>query len=124
MKSQQTSVRHYRKGKFTAWKVNKLLSDTTERENLQHENSTKKTKQISVKLEAHPSLKVSDALSRVRVSVMVFNATYNSISAISLGLVLLVEKTGVPREHHRPFVSHWQTLSHNVVSSTPHHERD
>ena len=23
---------------------------------------------------------------------------------------------GVPRENHRPVVSHWQTLSHNVVS--------
>jgi ABC-type Fe3+ transport system permease subunit len=32
--------------------------------------------------------------------------------------VILVEKTGVPRENHRPATSHWQTLSHNVVSST------
>jgi hypothetical protein len=24
---------------------------------------------------------------------------------------------------HRPVASHWQTLSHNVVSSTPHNER-
>ena len=24
------------------------------------------------------------------------------------------------RENHWPAVSHWQTLSHNVVSSTPH----
>ena len=23
-------------------------------------------------------------------------------------------------EHHRPVANHWQTLSHNVVSSTPH----
>ena len=36
--------------------------------------------------------------------------------------VLLVEETGVPRENHRPVASHWQTLSHNVVSSTPRHE--
>jgi hypothetical protein len=34
--------------------------------------------------------------------------------------VLLVEETGVPRENHRPVASHWQTLSHNVISSTPH----
>jgi hypothetical protein len=27
-------------------------------------------------------------------------------------------------EKHRPAASHWQTLSHNVVSSTPRHERD
>jgi hypothetical protein len=26
-------------------------------------------------------------------------------------------------EKHRPVASHWQTLSHNVVSSTPCHER-
>jgi hypothetical protein len=38
-------------------------------------------------------------------------------------LVLLVEETGVPEENHRPVQSHWQTLSHNVVSSTPRHER-
>jgi uncharacterized MAPEG superfamily protein len=34
-------------------------------------------------------------------------------------LVLLVEETGVPEENQRPAASHWQTLSHNVVSSTP-----
>ena len=28
-----------------------------------------------------------------------------------------------PGENHRPVVSHWQTLSHNVVSSTPRHQR-
>jgi len=33
---------------------------------------------------------------------------------------LLVEET---RENHRPVASHWQTLSHNVVSSWPHNER-
>ena len=27
--------------------------------------------------------------------------------------------TGVPGENQRPAASHWQTLSHNVVSSTP-----
>jgi hypothetical protein len=36
----------------------------------------------------------------------------------------LMEETGVPGENHRPVVSHCQTLSHNVVSSTPCHERD
>ena len=36
-------------------------------------------------------------------------------------LVLLVEETGVPWENHRPVASHWQSLSHNFVSSTlPH----
>jgi len=54
---------------------------------------------------------------------MVFNATFNNISVILWQLVLLVEETGVPGENHRPVTSHWQTLSHNVVSSTPCHER-
>ena len=50
---------------------------------------------------------------------MVFYATFNNISVISWRSVLLVEETGVPGENHRPVASHWQTLSHNVVSSTP-----
>ena len=50
-----------------------------------------------------------------------FNATFNSISAISWKSVLLVEETG-PEENHRPVASHWQTLSHNVTSSAPCHE--
>ena len=33
-----------------------------------------------------------------------------------------MEETGVCGENHRPVASHWQTLSHNVVSSTPRHE--
>jgi hypothetical protein len=41
------------------------------------------------------------------------------LSVISWRSVLLVEETGVPGEKHRPATSHWQTLSHNVVSSTP-----
>jgi hypothetical protein len=51
--------------------------------------------------------------------VMVINATSNNISVITWRSVLLVEGTGVPRENHRPAGSHWQTLSHNVASSTP-----
>jgi hypothetical protein len=51
---------------------------------------------------------------------MVFNTTFNNISVISRRSVLLVEETRVPRENHRPVTSHWQTLSHNVVSSIPH----
>jgi hypothetical protein len=35
-----------------------------------------------------------------------FNATFNNISVILWRLVLLVEKTGVPKENHRPAVSH------------------
>jgi hypothetical protein len=53
---------------------------------------------------------------------MVFNATFNTISVISWRSVLLVEETIVPGEQHRPGVSHWQTLSRNIVSSTPRYE--
>ena len=55
---------------------------------------------------------------------IVFNAIFNTISVIAWRSVLLVEETGVLGENHRPGISHWQTLSHNVVSSTPRHERD
>ena len=54
---------------------------------------------------------------------MVLKATFNNISCISWRSVLLAEETGVPRENHRHAACHWQTLSHNVVSSTPRHER-
>ena len=58
-----------------------------------------------------------------RVKVIVFNATFNIISAISWRSVSLVEETGVPGENHRPAASHRQTLSQNVVSNAPRHER-
>ena len=48
---------------------------------------------------------------------------FNNISIILWRSVLLVEETGVPGENHRPVANHWQTLSHNVASSTPRHER-
>ena len=50
---------------------------------------------------------------------MVFNATFHNISVISWRTVLLVEETGVHGENYWPATNHWQTLSHNVVSSTP-----
>jgi hypothetical protein len=55
---------------------------------------------------------------RFRFRFMVLNATFNNMSVISWLSVLLVEETGLPGENHRPAASHWQTLSHNVVSST------
>ena len=54
----------------------------------------------------------------LEVRVMVFNAAFHNISA------LLVEETEVSGENNRPAANHWKTLSHNVVSSTPCHERD
>jgi hypothetical protein len=54
---------------------------------------------------------------------VVFNATFNNISFISLRSVLLVQETGVPGENHRPAASHGQTLSHKAISSVPRNER-
>ena len=51
---------------------------------------------------------------------MVFNATFNNISVILWQSVLLGEETEIPGENHQPVASHWQTLSYNVVLSTPH----
>ena len=42
----------------------------------------------------------------VRVSVIVFNATFNNISVISWLSGLLVEETGVHEENNRSVVSH------------------
>ena len=60
-------------------------------------------------------------VSDIRFGLWCFNATFNNISVILWWSVLLVEETGVPGENHRLVTSHWQTLSHNVVSSTPCH---
>jgi hypothetical protein len=54
---------------------------------------------------------------------MVFNAFFNNISVISWRSVLLVEETRVHAVICRPVASHWQTLSHNVASSTSRHEQ-
>jgi hypothetical protein len=50
--------------------------------------------------------------------LMVFSATFNNISVISWWSVLLVEEFVGPRENHTPAAS-----LHNVVLSTPRHER-
>ena len=65
-----------------------------------------------------------DFASRLRLWDLVFKATFNNISVISWQSALLVKETEVPGENHQPAASHWQTLSHNVVSSTPRHEGD
>jgi hypothetical protein len=49
------------------------------------------------------------------VCLMVFNTTFNNISAISWRSVLLAEETGGSGENHCPVACHWQTLWHNVV---------
>jgi hypothetical protein len=59
---------------------------------------------------------------RARIRVIVFNATFNNISAVSSRSVLLMEETCVPGKNNRPVASHLQT--HNVISNTPRHERE
>ena len=51
------------------------------------------------------------------------NATLNNISVILWHSVLLMEETELAWENQRSVTNHWQTLSHNVVLSTPRHER-
>jgi hypothetical protein len=50
--------------------------------------------------------KVIRQMARVRIRVMMFNVTFNNISAISWRSVLLVEETGLPRESNRHAASH------------------
>ena len=57
-------------------------------------------------------------------SIRRYNWHWLSVAFINRGSVLLEEETGVLRENHWSASSHWQILSHNVVSSTLHHERD
>ena len=50
---------------------------------------------------------------RVTSTCMVFNATFNNISVISLRyIVLLVEETGVPEENNRPVASQIRVAFH------------
>ena len=55
---------------------------------------------------------------------MVFNGFFNNISIISWWSVFLAEETGILGENTTPDASHLQTVTHNVVMSTPRHERD
>jgi len=45
--------------------------------------------------------------------IVVFNATFNNISVISIMAVCFIG--GVNRENHQPAANFCQTLSHNVV---------
>ena len=55
---------------------------------------------------------------------LVFSATFNNISVISWRTILICWGNRSTLENHLPVASHWQTLSHNVVSSTPLHVRE
>ena len=64
------------------------------------DNRTNKQTQISI---THPSLYMLLQI----VIVLVFNATFSNISAISWRPVLVVEEAGAPKENHRPWTSNW-----------------
>ena len=68
-------------------------------------------------------IRVPTNVALIGIRIIVFN-NFNNISFISWQSILLMEETKVHGENHRLVASHWQTLSHNVVSSTPRHERD
>ena len=53
------------------------------------------------------------------IRVMVFNATFNNILAISWSSVILMEVTGGSGEKPPTYRKSLTNLSHNVVSSTP-----
>ena len=61
-----------------------------------HKTRTNKTKYIIQKA----------SMRMFRVTVVIFNATFNNISAISWQSILLVEETRVPRENHWPATGH------------------
>jgi hypothetical protein len=52
---------------------------------------------------------------------IVCTSTYGSW--LPLWYLQMAISTEVPGENHQPATSYWQTLSHNVVLSTPRHER-
>ena len=51
---------------------------------------------------------------------IVLYATFNNISVISCWSMFMVGESGASWENHRPVARHWQIVSHNIVSSTPH----
>jgi hypothetical protein len=58
---------------------------------------------------------------------MVFNTTFNNISAISGRSVLLKGETGVPGENHRPEMALFEAvhhyISHQFSTCQPFHDR-
>ena len=48
---------------------------------------------------------------------MVFNATFNNISAILWRSVLLEKETRVPRENHLSVASNWQTYAYSMLNN-------
>jgi hypothetical protein len=68
-------------------------------------------------LKTHQKASKCNLFSSVWARFMRFDAPFNKTSAISWRSILLMKETGVPGENYRIVPSHWQTLSHNFVSS-------
>ena len=66
----------------------------------------------------------SGMYSGTSISIMMSNINLNNMPVISLRSVLMVEKTGVFEENHRPAASHLQTGPHNVAWRTPRHQQN
>jgi hypothetical protein len=49
----------------------------------------------------------SQLKTKIILILLVFNATFSNIYAISWQPVLVVEEAGVPRDNHRPWTSNW-----------------
>jgi hypothetical protein len=52
-------------------------------------------------------LPIVQMLNEFEFELLVFNATFSNISAISRRPVLVVEEAGVPGGNHRPWASNW-----------------
>jgi hypothetical protein len=61
---------------------------------------------------------------KLRVRVIVFNATFNTISNTSWGQVLLVEETAEITDLSQITDKLYHIMIQNVVSSTPHYVQD
>jgi hypothetical protein len=89
------------------------------RESTKGQTTIYKTLHRNLKIEQHKRLSTSNT-KILRVRVMVFNVTFNNISAISWRSILLAKETGVLVEnHHRPQVTDKLYHRHRrVVGST------
>jgi len=106
---------------FLAWHViHEVLPCSHKTENTQ---SNKKGKNI----EANANTKPKELMIAKELGLGLWCLT--PLSTIFQLYIVMVSftggrTTGVPWENHRPAVSHRHTLSHNVVSSRPHNERN
>jgi len=83
-----------------------LISKKKVQNNIRCKNIIVKASEMLLKLSWLIDVTVSAGQVGLGFQFMVLNATFNNISVILWGSVLLVVKTGVPGENHRPVASH------------------